>query len=198
MKLIAGSNSAMGSFDSPARKITCSYPAKSSTLQRRMSSVYDRDAVREIDAEPLQIDDLDVVAALQQSRDERRPDVTGTADDEDLHAALSETVLTVSRALKYVTERLLHVGIRSRSMSASAALTRYVFSAARSSTGEWCLGTATRHEPAPLSSTIRRAKSNQLVSPWRAHVVEAVAFRCGGVRPCSRPELRVDVGAIRY
>ena len=57
-KFMAGSNSAMGSFDRPARKITWSYPARSSTPHRRTSLSTTETSVRKVDAEPLQVDDV--------------------------------------------------------------------------------------------------------------------------------------------
>ena len=47
--------------------------------------VDDRDLRRKVHPEPLQVDDVHLVPALEEGGNERRSDVAGTPDDQDPH-----------------------------------------------------------------------------------------------------------------
>ena len=78
MKFLLGENSAMGSFDSPARKITCSYGSRSSTVKVKNILVQDPDLPRQMVAEPKQVHHVNFVSAIQQFGDQHVSNVSCT------------------------------------------------------------------------------------------------------------------------
>ena len=123
---MAGSNSAIGSFDSSTEEEDLVVPDEIVDAAPEDVLVDDGDPVRKVDAEPLQVDDVDVVPSLDECRNENRADVACASESEYLHAR--PEAADAARVRRYSASASSQHGMCSSPRARSLALSRHEFS----------------------------------------------------------------------